>query len=158
MYPILTDMEKLATEQVPDTLRVFTERVTKVRDNSAQSIIRNRSAINQALIAACRPRSLLSSIQIGTAVYMQRKYGSRHPIDIIATMGFCSPYQELHQYLQCVMDTPPPEVDRKAFLQFVLDNADVNVRTLDGLGTLHATGGIRCVTPATGVTTSLTVQ
>ena len=32
-------------------------------------------------------------------------------------------------------------------VNFVFDNADVNIRTLTGLGTWHAMGGIACVTP-----------
>lgn len=36
-------------------------------------------------------------------------------------------------------------------MQFVFDNADVNVCTLDGLDTFHALGGIKCIAPATAV-------
>ena len=157
IYPILTDIDNLAADQIPETLRVFTDNVTKVCQKAPQGIIRKRSAINHAIVAACRPRSFLSSIQIGTSVYLHRKYGSKHLIDILTAMGFCSPYEEARRYLQNVMDAAPPEVDCNAFLQFVFDNADVNVRTLNGLGTFHATGGIKCVTPAAGVKTNLTV-
>ena len=157
IYPILADIDNLAADQIPETLRVFTDNVTKVCQKAPQGIIRKRSAINHAIVAACRPRSFLSSIQIGTSVYLHRKYGSKHLIDILTAMGFCSPYEEARRYLQNVMDAAPPEVDCNAFLQFVFDNADVNVRTLNGLGTFHATGGIKCVTPAAGVKTNLTV-
>ena len=33
-------------------------------------------------------------------------------------------------------------------VNFVFDNADVNVRTLTGLGIWHALGGIACVSPS----------
>ncbi|KAJ8896678.1 hypothetical protein PR048_002023 [Dryococelus australis] len=34
-----------------------------------------------------------------------------------------------------------------SFSQFVFDNTDFNVCTIDGLNTFHAMGGIRCTTP-----------
>lgn len=40
-----------------------------------------------------------------------------------------------------------PQLNEGVFLQFVFDNADINVRTLDGHNTFHAMGGIMCVSP-----------
>ena len=45
-----------------------------------------------------------------------------------------------------VNESPPKEPG--AFIQFILDNADFNVNTLDGHNTFHSMGGIKCVTPA----------
>lgn len=36
-------------------------------------------------------------------------------------------------------------------MQFVFDNADVNVNTLDGENTFHEMGGIMCITPHNAV-------
>ena len=44
-----------------------------------------------------------------------------------------------------------PAVQSNSFKQFVFDNADFNVRTLDGYGTFHGMGGIMCVTPGSAV-------
>ena len=41
-----------------------------------------------------------------------------------------------------------PSYDLNGFVQFVFDNADFNVHTLDGHNTFHSMGGIACVTPA----------
>lgn len=43
---------------------------------------------------------------------------------------------------------------KSGFLQFVADNADVNVCTLDGLNTFHSMGMIQCVTPKVNNTAS----
>ena len=40
--------------------------------------------------------------------------------------------------------TEKPKTD--SFTQFVLDNADVSICTIDGLNTFHSMGGIECVT------------
>lgn len=46
---------------------------------------------------------------------------------------------------------PPKVVMQNSFCQFVFDNADVNIETIDGLNTFHAMGGIQCITPFTSV-------
>ena len=38
--------------------------------------------------------------------------------------------------------------DPDGFLQYVIDNANVNMRTIDGHGTFYSMGGIQCSTPA----------
>lgn len=40
-----------------------------------------------------------------------------------------------------------PSISEDVFLQFVFDNADFNVATIDGLITFHLMGGIKCITP-----------
>lgn len=44
------------------------------------------------------------------------------------------------------LKNPPKVVMRNSFCQFVFDNADVNIDTIDGLNTFHAMGGIQCIT------------
>lgn len=42
-------------------------------------------------------------------------------------------------------------VDDSSYVQFIFDNADYNIRTLDGYGTFHAMGGVQSVTPASSL-------
>nr|CAI5850447.1 unnamed protein product [Callosobruchus analis] len=42
---------------------------------------------------------------------------------------------------------PPNMVKENAFVQFVFDNTDHNVNTMDGHETLHCLGGIAVYTP-----------
>lgn len=44
-----------------------------------------------------------------------------------------------------------PKIKIGTFTQMVFDNADINVRTLDGRNTFHAMGGIMCTTPQDSV-------
>lgn len=39
----------------------------------------------------------------------------------------------------------------EVFCQFVFDNADFNICTIDGLNTFHSMGGIKCVTPSEAI-------
>lgn len=53
--------------------------------------------------------------------------------------------------MKCAANISQMIVDENGFFQFVFDNADINVRTLDGLNTFHALGGIKCITPLDSV-------
>ena len=44
-----------------------------------------------------------------------------------------------------------PAIHPDSLKQFVFDNADFNVRTLDGYGTFHSMGGIMCIAPTDAV-------
>lgn len=154
VYPSMDDITNGGTNLVPNTLRVFTETVTKKKKKLSHDIECKRLAINHAVIAACRPRSFISPIHIGIAVHLHRRVGSRHLIDLLNSVGACSSYNEALVYQKCAMTSIQPTVDDSAFIQFVFDNADVNMRTLDGFGTFHSLGGIKCITPAKSLTPS----
>lgn len=56
-------------------------------------------------------------------------------------------YLEVLTYEDSATSHGPTPPKPSAFQQFVFDNADHNVRTVDEFGTFHAMGGIMCVTP-----------
>lgn len=68
-------------------------------------------------------------------------------------MGFSSSYNEamLVESSAIVRGGGTPQIENKAFIQFVYDNADVNVNTLDGENTFHEIRGIMVVTPRNAV-------
>ena len=59
-------------------------------------------------------------------------------------MGTCASYQEAVNFETSAVHHARPAIDHDAFEQWVFDNADVNIRTLDDLGTFHAMGGVLC--------------
>lgn len=46
------------------------------------------------------------------------------------------------------MQYPSPTLNQGTFAQFIFDNFDFNVNTIDGFGTFYNMFGIMCVTPA----------
>ncbi|KAJ8867215.1 hypothetical protein PR048_031010 [Dryococelus australis] len=146
-------LEEDTRNVIPETLKVFTENVTKKDNELPKSLHRKQIIINHSIIAACRSRSFHSTIHIALAVYLYRRYGSRLLIDVFHSMGVCSSYSEAKTYLKCGTVYVRPVIDDSAFFQFVFDNADVNIRTLTGLGTFHSLGSIKCVTPLQAVYT-----
>ncbi|KAJ8872010.1 hypothetical protein PR048_028350 [Dryococelus australis] len=71
---------------IPETLKVFTENVTKKNNELPKFLHRKQIIINHSIIAACRPRSFHSTIHIALADYLYRRYGSGLLIDIFNSM------------------------------------------------------------------------
>lgn len=64
--------------------------------------------------------------------------------------GFCCSYDEVKRYERCasVAEYDPPQNDLpQSFVQYVADNVDHNITTLDGKNTLHGMGIIGAFTP-----------
>lgn len=158
-YPDTNDIKSGGENLVPKTIAAFTRRVTEKKNASElEKVNRKRTAINHSIISAVRPRSLLSPFHIGLGLTLHRLYGSKHLINMLSSMGVCASYYEVSVYLNSLMNAGSPNVNEDAFIQHVFDNADVNIRTLDGLNTFHAMGGIQCITPDTSIETQVKVE
>jgi len=136
---------------VPQTLHSLVERIISQRGRHAQNTTltqRKSVAIEQAIISATRPSSFLSPLLIGLGVYLHRKYDSENLINMLHAFGFCCSYEEARRYQwSALYGSSPFPTNDDAFVQFVFDNADHNVKSLDGHGTFHSMGSIKCVTP-----------
>lgn len=130
---------------IPQTLQCFTNVVIQSKSDS-QNAQRKRQSISEAIISACRPRSFISPILLGIGVYMHRHFASRNIIDILCSLGFSVAYSEVQKLENC-LKAAPEEQTEEAFIQFVFDNADFNIRTIDGNNTFHNMGGIKIDTP-----------
>ena len=86
-------------------------------------------------------------------MWLHRRFASKGLINLLHAMGTCASYQEAVNFETSAVHLARPAIDHDAFEQWVFDNADVNIRTLDGLGPFHAMGGVLCVTPAAAVRT-----
>ena len=56
------------------------------------------ASIGQAVIQACRPRSVFAPLQIGLAVQLHHHFGSRYLVDLLNHMGFCASYFEVQRF------------------------------------------------------------
>jgi len=115
------------------------------------------ASIGQAIMQAARPRVLLAPLQVGLGVQLHHQYASRFLIDTLHQHGFCCSYNEVHQYeqnaaLNCGTDIPNYS---SQFIQYVADNVDHNIKTLDGNDTFHGMGMIATITPGIKKSTPL---
>lgn len=124
-------------ELVPEFLRLLIDGILKSKETD-RSIQRKSIIIQAAVIAVVRRRSFVSPVQIGLSVRLHRKYGSRGLIDISSSLGFCAPYREVLNYETSITVNSSTEVGSQSYIQFVYDNADYNVATLDSHKTFHS--------------------
>ncbi|GFS90820.1 uncharacterized protein TNCV_1004021 [Trichonephila clavipes] len=80
-----------------------------------------------------------------------RKFGSKKVINICHSLDFCASYKEATLYEASATFAIPPEIKPSSFAQFVHDNADFNINTIDGKGTFHYMGSIEIITPADSI-------
>ena len=107
------------------------------------------AAIGQAITQATRPRVLLAPLQVGLGVQLHHHYASCFLIDTLHKLGFCCSYNEVHQFEQNAVLSYGINIPNhpSQFIQYVADNVDHNIKTLDGNDTFHGMGMITAVTP-----------
>ena len=82
---------------------------------------------------------------------LHHHFASRFLIDSLHCHGFCCSYQEVQRFGQNAAVDQGTEIPNHTteFVQYVADNVDHNIRTLDGHDTFHGMGIIASVTPGT---------
>ena len=100
---------------------------------------------------AARQRVLLAPIQVGLGIQLHHHFALRFIIDSLCRHGFCCSYQEVQRFgnnADVDQGTDIPN-HTSEFVQYVTENVDHNIRTLDGNHTFHGMGIIVLVTPGT---------
>ena len=106
-----------------------------------------QGSIAQCILKALRPNSVLPPLLFGLAVECDHVVGSRWLTDELSKLGFALSYSEVQRYKQSVLvdrDAAKAHCEQSEFTQFVADNVDHNIVTLDGKGTFHGMGIISC--------------
>ncbi len=152
-YPTLETTENGETI-IPSSLKRFLHNLVDGKGKNHSVTDRKCTSITHAIISASRPRSFISPLLLGIAVYMHRKYASRELIDILSSMSFADDYKEVQRFEHALVSAGEPSYHLGSFTQFVLDNADFNVATVTGHNTFHSMGCVSCVTPPGIVDTS----
>ena len=99
---------------------------------------------------ACRPQSLLAPLQVYLGVQLHQQSGSRFLIDQLNRLGFSTSYSEVLRFERSAAvthGTEFPGMTSKTFIQFIGDNVDHNICTIDGKGTFHGMGMLAAATP-----------
>ena len=104
--------------------------------------MRNKICIGQAIIQASRPRSVIAPVMFGVGVEMDNVFGSKWLINELSHLGFSISYDEVVRYKLSVFQSETlenflSECIRGTFTQWVGDNVDHNVLSLDGQRSFH---------------------
>ena len=111
-----------------------------------------QTSIDHAIVQAARPRSVITPILFGLGVELDHVFGSKWLINKLSRLGFSVSYDEVTRYKQSVIqsenqDNLLTEYLPGNFTQWVADNVDHNITTLDGQSTFHGMGVIAISTP-----------
>lgn len=149
-------------KDVPKSLQLFLD--TLIKNNKClEHVEQNKwskrvSTIAHILISCVRPRTFLSSILLGLSSLIHRKFAAKCLLDTLSYLGLCASYHETQLFESSIVHDPEQfKISEDAFIQFSFDNADHNTNTIDGFKTIHVTGGIRCVTPSSSVTSETSI-
>jgi hypothetical protein len=137
MYPNKDDMTNCDGKYVPSLLQTL---ISSLVQSKLQ-----QSSIGQCIVQASRPRSYISPMLLGLALKLDGQHGSQDLLMTLSRLGFSSSYDEVVRYKQSVVMAQNPQESRSGsyppvFTQWVGDNVDHNIRTLDGLNTFHGMG------------------
>ena len=69
-------------------------------------------------------------------------------VNLLTHLGFSASYHYAQQLELSTIYHKSEPTPAGTFSQYIFDNADFIVATLDGLNTFHSMGGIKCITPA----------
>ena len=131
---------------LPTSVNVFLEGIIMGKDVDLK-----RASIGQAIMQAARPRVLLAPLKIGLDVQLHHNFASRLLIDSLHRLGFCYSYQEVQTFEKNAAVTQGTGIpnDTSEFVQYVADNVDQHLRTLDGNDKFRGMGLIATVIPGT---------
>ncbi|GBN34519.1 hypothetical protein AVEN_7102-1 [Araneus ventricosus] len=100
------------------------------------------SVIHSIISSVC-PWSFVSAVQlVRIGVFLHRCFRSRHLINMLHSLNWSISYSEICRYETSVTMSTSSEVQANGFVQFVFDNADNNIRTVDGHGIFHVMGRV----------------
>ena len=145
-YPTNEDISNVdrGNEWIADHLKTFLKSIV-------QSELKQNS-IGDSIIQSARPRSVITPTLFGIGVEMDHVFGSRWLINELSQFGFSISYDEVNRYKQSVIQSESlesllMEYFPGTFTQWVADNVDHNVASLDGNNSLHGMGIIAISTP-----------
>ena len=116
-------------DYIPNTLRLLLQIMFSGKSKEVKV-----ASIGQAIMQGVRPRALLTPLQLGLGVQMHHHFASRFLIDSLNELGFSCSYAEVLRYERSAAVTEGTELSglsENHHIQFVADNVDHNVATLD---------------------------
>lgn len=142
---------------IPDGLRHFLQKLIfkhkKKPDNYKTRVL----STAHAMISAVRPK-VISPLQIVLGFVLNKRYASKELINMLHKLGVVSSYKECQVFENSMVLHKRNSELSLNFSQYVFDNCDHNVNTIDGHKTFHVMGGIQIVTPAAAVIDDSEIQ
>ncbi len=147
-YPSQNEMEDTedALKFLPSLLLAFLKVLMTGSDTDHKL-----ASIGQAVMQATRPRVMLAPLQFGLSTQMHHVFASRFLVDTLHRHGFGCSYSEVQNFERCSAVAQGSDVKQQStdqVVQFIADNVDHDIGTIDGHGTFHGMGIVAAITPA----------
>ena len=118
---------------VPESLKIFMSHLIPSK--------LKRLSINQCIVHASRPRSLITPIPFGLGVSVEKSFDSKSLLNVLSCLRFCISTDEVLRFKQSAVDhqhdSNQVTNENNSLVQWVGDNVDHNLATLTGKGTFH---------------------
>lgn len=151
IYPAPENFLDQVNADIPRSLRLLLEEIiikNKRKPLDSEPLI---VTLAHMIISATRPKSYLSPIMIGLGAMFDKIYGSRELIQTLNAAGLCASHDKIRLFQASLLNhlesTKKSEIYKDAYTQMVIDNADHDVRTIDGRNTFRVEEGIEILTP-----------
>lgn len=118
-------------------------------------IDKKMTTIAHALIGAVCSQCFTSSILTSIALFIYGKFGNKNLVSLLSNLGLSASYYDAQQLDLSTIHHPQERIPSTIFCQYIFDNADFNVSTLDGWNTFHGMGGIKCPTSTHALLSSM---
>ncbi len=108
------------------------------------------ASVGQSIMQAVQPRSIIAPLQLGLGLQMYHHFASQFLINTLHEHGFTCSYPEVQKYEQNAAvskNSIIPKNLQEHDIQFIADNVDHNVATIDGTGTFHGMCIVAALTP-----------
>ena len=93
-YPSFGDDHSVCeqVQYLPPSLQNLLREIFKNKDGEVRVV-----SLGQAIIQAARPRTVMATLQLGFAVQVHHRFGSRGLVETLTgnRLGFCVPYNEV---------------------------------------------------------------
>ncbi|GFX96865.1 uncharacterized protein TNCV_1995971 [Trichonephila clavipes] len=143
-FPMQELRNGITTEYIPDEKTIRKRLIDRSHDD---------------IVISCKfgSHNIICFKKISHNILTENWYGQKHSskeeeeLHILKAASFCASYKEATLYEASATFATPPEIKLGIFAQFVHDNADLNINTIDGKATLHYMGSIEVITSADSI-------
>lgn len=137
---------------IPQSLRDFLNfLIFTGKTNNIKNIKKIEMTCHSLLSLQCPKFN--SKLLLSIGIYILRKTGKRQIVDLLYKLGVCASYEAVQLFeTSTVLDPPEKKIIDNFFVQYIFDNTDHNVYTLDGRQTFHCLGEIAAYTPGQALT------
>ena len=107
-YPPTNQMFDDIENEIPNSLtHLLQEIILKNKKGKLPELKLKCTAVSHAIMAAVRPRSFISRLQLGLSIFLHRRFRSKRILDILSTLGVSASYKNTVLYEVAAVRHPP---------------------------------------------------